>query len=317
MRRKMEEQINKIPIIIDTDPGCDDAVALMLALKHPLFDVKAITVTAGNHTLEKTTNNACQVCSYLDITNIPIAAGMGQPIIKNPVDYINDQIVLENLTFQDSLVQIDPRHAVNVIIDTLMKSEINITFVSIGPLTNLAMAIRLEPKIISKIKQIILIGGSFALGNITPAAEFNIYSDPEAAHIIFTSGRPIVMIGLAITEKVSINKEIIAKIGSVQNKAAALFLDLAEFLTKTSKKESDFGIDPLYDPAAIVYLIKPSLFKTKPMYVEIELKSELSYGRTHCDYYGVNNRPANADVVIDLDSEGFWEVIYETLKRYG
>lgn len=314
----MKNVNNKVPIILDTDPGCDDAVAIMLAAKHPLFDLKAITVVAGNHTLENTAQNALKVCSALGVDNVPVAAGMSQPIIRKQViaNHIHGETGLGNFDFDNLVIQIDPRNAVNLIIETLLNSDGDITFVAMGPLTNLAMAIRLEPKITPKIKQIVLIGGSYQLGNITPAAEFNIYADPEAAHIVFTCGRPIVMIGLSITEKVLATKEVMNKIASIDNKAAALLINVLDYYAKSNKQLYDYETSPLYDPAAIAYLINPSIFKTRRMYVEIELKSEQSYGRTHCDYYGTLNKSVNVEVVVDLDSEEFWEIVYETIKLY-
>lgn len=314
------EQINKkIPIILDTDPGCDDAVAIMLAIKYPLFDLKAITVVAGNQTLDKTAQNALKICSALGVNNIPVAAGMSQPLIRTQViaNHIHGETGLGDFDFDDIVIRLDPRHAVNLIIETLLNSDGDIIFVAMGPLINLGMAMRLEPRIIPKIKQIVLIGGSYQLGNITPAAEFNIYADPEAAHIVFTCGRPIVMIGLSITEKVLATKEVMNRMALIHNKAATLFINIVNFYTRKNKQLYGLEASPVYDPTAIAYLIDPVIFKTRPMYVEIELKSDQSYGRTHCDYYGTLNKPANVDVVVDLDSERFWEIVYETIKDYN
>ncbi len=315
----MNSITNKLPIILDCDPGCDDAVAITLATKHPLFDLRAITVTAGNHILEKTAQNALKVCSYLEIDNVPIAAGMSGPIIRKQViaDHIHGETGLGDIDFDEIRIQLDHRHAVTLIIEILSESNVDITFVATGPLSNLAMAMRLAPKIIPKIRQIVLIGGSYQLGNITPAAEFNIYADPEAAHIVFNSGRPIVMIGLSITDKVLFKKEVATRIASIDNKAATLFTKVMDFYTKSNKQIFGHEVSPLYDPAAITYLIDPAIFKTKLMNVEIELKSEQSYGRTHCDFYGTLGKPANAEVATDLDSDRYWEIVKETIGLYN
>lgn len=319
MRKNIDKNIEKIPVLLDTDPGCDDAVAIMLAIKHSLFDIKAITVVAGNQSLDKTTQNALKICSYLGVDNLLVAAGMSQPIIRNQIiaDHIHGETGLGNFDYRAPTIQLDPRHGVNLIIETLLNSEGDITFVALGPLTNLAMAMRLEPKIIPKIKQIVMIGGSYQLGNITPAAEFNIYADPEAAQIVISCGRPIVMIGLSITEKVMASKEVINRIAAIPNKAATLFMNVLGFYTKSNKQIYAFEASPVYDPAAIVYLINPAIFTIKPMYVEVELKSELSYGRTHCDYYGTLNKTANVQVVTDLDSEEFWETVSNVINLYS
>jgi ribosylpyrimidine nucleosidase len=315
----MDNITNIIPILLDTDPGCDDAVAIMLAALNPLIDLKAITVVAGNHTLENTFQNALKVCSALGIKNVPVAAGMSQPIVRKQViaKHVHGETGLGNFKFGGSLLRPDSRHAVNLIIETLLNSNGEIVYTALGPLTNLAMAMRLEPKIIPKIKKIVMIGGSYQLGNITPAAEFNIYADPEAAQIVISCGRPIVMIGLCITEKVLATKEIVKRITAIGNKSAAFWLEFVDFYTKSNKELYNYEAPPIFDPAAIIYLINPAIFKTKPMYVEVELKSESAYGRTHCDYYGSLNKPANVDVVIDLDSVGFWKIIDDTIKVYG
>lgn len=310
---------DKVPIVIDTDPGCDDAIAIMLATISPLFDIKAITTVAGNQTLDKTTLNALMICSSLEVNNVAIAAGMSQPLIRKQViaNHVHGETGLGNFDFKGPLLQLDLRHAVNLIIETFLNSDGGITFVALGPLTNLAVAMRLEPKIIPKIKRIVMIGGSYQLGNITPAAEFNIYADPEAAQIVISCGRPIVMIGLSITEKVVATKEVINRITVIPNKAAALFMNVLGFYAQSNKQLYAYEASPVYDPAAIVYLINPALFTTKSMYVEIELKSELSYGRTHCDYYGTLNKTANVEVVTDLDSVGFWEIVHNTIHLYS
>lgn len=315
----MEQITKKMPIIIDTDPGCDDAVAITVAAKQSCFDIKTLTVVAGNSALQKTARNALDTCSYLGLEDLTIAAGMSRPLVREQViaDQIHGETGLANLEFREPSVKLSPKHAVNLIVEVLLKSDEEVTFVALGPLTNLAMAIRLEPRVIPKIKRIVLIGGSYDFGNITPAAEFNIYADPEAAHIVFTCGRPIVMIGLSITERVLVTKEVMDKIGSINNKAALLFSQIMTFYNRKNRHFFHKEVSPLYDPAAIAYLINPSIFKTKLMHVEVELKSSQSYGRTHCDFYGTLNKPANAEVVTDLDADEFWKTIYESIRLYG
>lgn len=313
--------MEKIPIILDSDPGCDDALAIIIACRHPVIDLRALTVTMGNSTVENTVKNACQICTLLGVDNIPIAAGMAQPIIRQPYqgNYIFGELGLDQFEFDLSakkLVKPESRHAVNLIIDLLKNSNGEITFVATGPLSNLAMAMRMEPQIIPKIKQIVLIGGSYEQGNVTPAAEFNIYCDPEAAHIVFSCGRPIVMIGLAITKKVLATPEIITATKQIKNQTAKIAASIIEFFTHSNQMISNFESVPVYDPAAIVYLINPEIYKVKPMNVEIELKDEFEYGRTRCEPLESSKKPVNADVVIDLDFDKFWEEILQTLKGY-
>ena len=180
-----------VKIILDMDPGHDDAVAMMLAWAHPRIDLQAITVVAGNQTLEKTARNALNVATALGVTGVPVAAGMSGPMVRRQViaDDIHGITGLDGPSFGEPTVSLDSRHAVQLIIEILMSSSGDVTLVPTGPLSNIAMAMRLEPRIIEKIERIVLMGGSYQLGNITPAAEFNIFADPEAAHVVFSSGR--------------------------------------------------------------------------------------------------------------------------------
>lgn len=309
----------KLKVILDCDPGHDDAVAIMLAAKHPKIDLLAITTVAGNQTLEKTTKNALKVCSYLGITDVPIAAGMARPLVRDQIiaDNIHGETGLDGPVFGEPTLKVDTRHAVDLIIELLLNSEGDIHIVPTGPLTNIAMALRREPKILPKIKKIVLMGGSYQLGNVTPCAEFNIFADPEAAHIVFNCGRPIVMIGLDVTRKARVTKDVIEKMRGVNNKASKLFLELMEFFGKTQREVFGWDGPPLHDPVTIAYLIDPSLLKTKLMHTEIELRSTLCYGRTVCDYFGVTGKEPNVEVAVDIDTEKYWEIIRDTLEMYN
>lgn len=305
-------------IILDVDPGHDDAVAIMLAAKNPKIDLQAITVVAGNQTLEKTTRNTLNICSHLGI-NVPIAAGMDRPIVREQIiaNDIHGETGLDGPHFGEITVELDKRHAVDLIIDMLMESNGDINLVPTGPLTNIAMAIRKEPKIVDKIKRIVLMGGAYTIGNTTPSAEFNIFADPEAAHIVFSCGRPIVMMGLDLTRQALATKEVVGRIKTIGNKASKLFVDLMEFFAKTQHELFGWEAPPTHDPTTIAYLIDPSIIETKPMYVEIELGKSFSYGRTICDYYNVTGKKPNVEVATKLDFDKFWNLIYETLKLYS
>jgi|YelNatPaOPRAMG01_1025707.scaffolds.fasta_scaffold10988_6 ribosylpyrimidine nucleosidase len=308
----------KQKIILDVDPGHDDAAAIMLAAVAPNIDLLAITVVAGNQTLEKTSINALNVCSVAGISNIPVAAGMSRPLVREQViaANIHGETGLDGPHFGEPTVKLDKRHAVDLIIELLMRSEGDITLVPTGPLTNIAMAIRKEPRIVPKIKQIVLMGGAYQLGNYTPAAEFNIYADPEAAHIVFTCGRPITMMGLDLTRQALARQEEVARIRSIGNKASILFAELMEFFSKTQKEVFGWDAPPLHDPTTIAWLIDPTCIETKPMYVAIELRGEHTYGRTVCDYYGVTGKQPNAQVAIKLNYRKFWDIMYDTYKLY-
>ena len=307
-----------VKIILDMDPGHDDAVAMMLAWAHPRIDLRAITVVAGNQTLEKTTRNALNVATALGVTGVPVAAGMSGPMVRSQViaDDIHGVTGLDGPTFGDPTVPLDNRHAVQLIIEILMNSAGDITLVPTGPLSNIAMAMRMEPRIIEKIERIVLMGGSYQLGNITPAAEFNIFADPEAAHVVFSSGRPLVMMGLDLTRQAKVFPSVVERMREIGNPVSELFVELMEFFAKTQKEVFGWEGPPLHDPTTVAWLIDPTLIKTKPMAVEVELRGEHTYGRTCCDYFGMTRKAPNAEVALELDTERFWDLIHDTLKLY-
>ena len=304
-------------IILDVDPGHDDAVAIMLAAFNPDIDLLGITVVAGNQTVEKTFSNALKVCSHLGI-DVPVYKGMKGPIVRKQViaDDIHGETGLDGPHFDEVTKKGEEMHAVDYIIEKLMSSDEKITLVPTGPLSNIGMALRKEPRIKEKIEQIVLMGGAYQLGNVTPAAEFNIWADPEAAYIVFSSELPLVMMGLDLTRQALATKEVVEKIGSLNNKASQLFVDLMEFFAKTQHDVFGWSAPPVHDPTTVAYLIDPSCIETKPMYCKIELKSEDSYGRTLCDYFGILKTAPNTDVAVKLDFDKFWNIVYETLKLY-
>lgn len=309
--------MEKRKIILDCDPGHDDAVAIMLAGRHPALDLLGITVVAGNQTLEKTTRNALNVCQYLGI-DVPVCAGYGRPMVREQIiaANIHGESGLDGPVFDPLTKKLDERHAVDFLIETLLASDGDITLVPTGPLTNVAMAMRKEPKIIEKIKEIVLMGGSYQLGNVTPAAEFNIYADPEAAYVVFHSGRPIVMMGLDLTRQAMCYPSVVERMKKANTKASKLFGDLMAFFNKMQLKNFGWEGGPLHDPTCIAYLIDPSCIETKPMYTEIELRSELCYGRTVCDYFGVLNKEPNTEVALKLDVDKFWDIVEECIRLY-
>jgi ribosylpyrimidine nucleosidase len=328
-----------VKIIYDCDPGHDDAVAILMAAAHPSIELKAVTVVAGNQTLEKTAVNALNVCSASGrCKDVPVSAGMSRPIVRRQVTAgdIHGVSGLDGPTFGPPDISMDPRHAVDLMIEMLMASDGDITVVPTGPLTNVAMALRKEPRIAEKIERIVMMGGAYQLGNVTPSAEFNIYADPEAAHIVFTCGRPIVMMGLDITRKALATPDVIARVRSLGNPQAVLFAEMMEFFAKTQKEIFGWEGPPLHDPTTIAWLIDPNCITVKPMRVEIDLQGGLSYGRTCCDFFGVENSPdgpggvtfreqsvldrptgANALVAVDIDAARFWDIVYETFAIYG
>ena len=308
----------KRKIILDCDPGHDDAIAIMLAAKNENIDLLGITVVSGNQTIEKTTRNALNVCEYLGL-DVPVYEGCGQPMIRNKptvANDIHDESGLDGPTFAPLIKKKEDKHAVMYMIDTLLNSDGDITVVTTGPMTNLAMAMKLCPNIIPKIKEIVLMGGAYQLGNVTPAAEFNIFTDADAAHVVFTSGRRIVMAGLDVTRKVLCYPSIIERMSKHNNCASNLFVDLMTFFSKTQKEVYGWEGGPLHDPVTIAYLIDPTVLTLKEMYTEIDIRSEQSYGRTNCDYFNYLKKEPNSFVAIDIDVEKFWNIIEKGIEAY-
>lgn len=307
----------KQKIILDCDPGHDDAVAIMLAAANPGIELLGITVIAGNQTLGKTTRNACRVLQWIGREDIPVYPGCSRPIIRAPraAGDIHGDTGLDGPVFPELTKFPEDEHAVGFMIKTLMESDGDVIAVTTGPMTNLAMAMRMEPAITDKIKRIVLMGGAYANGNVTPAAEYNIWADAEAAYICFTSGRPITMIGLDVTRKVLCYPEIVERMAALNTPASRLFTDLMGHYCRTQKKVFGFDGGPLHDPVTIASIIDPELVTTKPMNAEVEIRSTSSYGRTNCDYFDYLGRPATADVGIDIDAERFWDIIEEELAR--
>lgn len=311
------KKMKKRKIIIDCDPGHDDAIAILMAANNPKLDLLGITIVAGNQTLEKTCRNGLNVCQALNI-KVPIYAGVPLPMVREQVVAANvhGETGLDGPVFGPLQIKAEDKHAISYIIETLMASDGDITLVPVGPLTNIAMAMRIEPRIISKIQEIVLMGGAYSIGNFTPSAEFNFYADPEAAHVVFTSGAPIVMMGLDLTNQTICTKDIIKRMEAIGNKASALFSDIMNFVLKSQKEA--FGLDggPLHDATCIAYLTEPSLFTVKSMYTEIDIKSELCYGRSVCDVLDVLKKPHNTKVGMNIDVDEFWNMVEKCIKNY-
>ena len=309
--------MEKTKIILDCDPGHDDAVAVLLAGSSEAIDLLGITVVAGNQTLEKTAKNALRVVQWLGL-DVPVYAGCGQPMIREKViaGDIHGESGLDGPVFPPLDRDVQPMHAVEYMIRTLLDSDGDITVVTTGPMTNLAMAMRVEPRIVEKIQRIVLMGGSYQNGNVTPAAEFNIFADADAAYVCFTSGRPITMVGLDVTRKVLCYPEIVERMAKVDNKASRLFVDLMGHFCKTQKEIFGWEGGPLHDPVTVAALIDPTLLTTKPMNAQIENRSVQSYGRTNCDFFGYLQLPATADVAIDIDVEKFWDIVEQGIRNY-
>jgi purine nucleosidase len=306
-------------IIIDTDPGQDDAVAILLALASPELEVIGITAVAGNVPLALTEKNARKICELAGRPDIKVYSGAVRPLMRQLVtaEEVHGKTGLDGPDLPEPTMQLQKQYAVDYLVETLMaEPEGTITLCPLGPLTNIALALIKEPKIASRIKQIVLMGGGyFEQGNVTPSAEFNIYVDPHAADVVLKSGVPIVMMPLDVTHKALTTRarvEAIRAIGTPVGEATAALLDFFE-----RYDEQKYGTDggPLHDPCVIAWLLKPELFSGRDCNVTVETMSELTMGATVVDWWGTTGRPKNAKVMRDIDADGFFGLLTERLAK--
>jgi pyrimidine-specific ribonucleoside hydrolase len=303
-------------VILDVDPGHDDAVAVMLACGAPALDLLAVTTVAGNVPLEKTTRNALRVLSLIGHTDVPVAAGASSPLYRplHTAEDIHGESGLDGPKIPDPSFEPDERTATDLIADTLREAPEPVTLLPTGPLTNVATFLREHPELKDRVAHISLMGGSIGLGNTTPAAEFNVYVDPEAAREVFESGLPITMSGLDVTHQAGAGpaeRENLRSLGRI----GAVVAELLEFFAGTYERVYGFGAPPLHDAVAVATVMELGLLQTRPMRVDVECESELTRGESVCDFYGVTGKPPNAEVGVELDREGFFDLLYRVLGR--
>lgn len=307
-------------IIIDTDPGQDDAAAIMLAFGSPEeIDVLGLTAVAGNVPLDLTSRNVRIVCELCGKTDAKVYAGAGKPVARPLItaEHVHGKTGLDGPELSEPVMALQDMHAVDFIIETLMREQPgSVTLCTLGPLTNIALALEKAPEIAPRIRELVMMGGGFFEGgNITPAAEFNIFVDPEAAGIVFRSGVPIVMMPLDVTHKVLTHKSRVQRIRDIGSRAAIALAEMLEFFERfdVEKYGSDGG--PLHDPTVIAYLLKPELFSGRDCNVEIEIASPLTVGMTVVDWWQVTGRKHNAKVMRSIDADGFFDLLTERLAR--
>jgi purine nucleosidase len=304
------------PVILDVDPGHDDAVAIMLACGAPELDLLAVTTVAGNVPLEKTTRNVLRVLSLTGHTGVPVAAGASSPLRRplHTAENIHGESGLDGPEIPDPSFEHDERSATELIADTVRGASEPVTIIPAGPLTNVATFLREHPELKGRVAHISLMGGSIGLGNTSPAAEFNIYVDPEAAREVFESGLPITMSGLDVTHQARAGPEERENLRSL-GPIGTVVAELLEFFAATYERVYGFGAPPLHDAVAVAKVMEPGVMKTRPMRVDVECESELTRGETVCDFYGVGGKPPNAEVGVELDRERFFNLLYEVLGR--
>jgi len=306
----------KIPCIMDCDPGHDDAIALILAYGSTKIDIRAVTTTAGNQTLEKTTNNALRIMTFLG-AGIPVAAGCAKPLFRDLIiaPEVHGESGLDGPDLPEPAFEAEPVHAVELMAETVRNCEEKITIVPTGALTNVALFLLTYPELKERIERISLMGGACWGGNWTAAAEFNILVDPEAARVVFESGIPITMSGLDVTHKAFITDEDRERFRQIGTKTAVMVAELLDFFAKFHDENFEFGGSPLHDPCAVAWLIAPEIFTGRDCHVDIETSGKLTTGSTVVDFYNVLKKEKNATVLFDIDREKFVELLAGHLEE--
>ncbi|MCL6271533.1 nucleoside hydrolase [Sansalvadorimonas sp. 2012CJ34-2] len=305
------------PIILDCDPGHDDAVAILMAVASPLIELRAVTTVAGNQTLDKVHYNALRVLTLAN-AQVPVAAGACTPLSKVLVTagYVHGESGIEGAELPKPAFAAETCSAVELIAKTVKESDGLITLVPTGPLTNIATFLLAYPDLKSRIKQIVLMGGG-QYGNITPSAEFNIFVDPDAAKIVFQSGIPIVMCGLDVTHKAYLTREDADHIRKL-NKVGETLGGFYDFYTGYyGQHNKQCPGAPMHDPCTIAWLIDPNLFTGRQCHVDVETHGQLTEGMTVVDFFGVTDKTANAEFIYDVDRQGFVDQLFELLKYYS
>ena len=306
------------PIILDVDPGHDDAVAILMAAASPAVTLLAVTCVAGNAPLARTQENARTVLTVAGVRGVPVAAGLDGPLARPLITAadVHGASGLDGPRMPVPEVELDPRHAVDLMIEVVMAATQPVTLVATGPLSNVAMALRRAPQLRERLVRIVVMGGSVAEGNTTPSAEFNIYVDPEAAQIVFSAGVPLLMVGLDVTHKALVGEPEKAAIRALGTPVATMVADLLDFFGHHHRERYGWDAVPLHDPCCVAEVIRPGLIRGRPMHVEIETAGRLTRGRTVCDVWGVTGQAPNVEVGLDIDRAGFLEVLMDCLRRY-
>ncbi|OKI02022.1 ribonucleoside hydrolase [Streptomyces sp. CB02923] len=307
-------------IILDCDPGHDDAIAMLLAYGNPDIDLVAVTTVVGNQTLEKVTRNALSVARIAGITGVPFAAGSPRPLVRTieNAPEIHGDTGLDGPDLPEPNFELDRRHAVDLIIDTVMAHEPGeITIVPTAGLTNIALAVRKEPRIAERVREVVLMGGGYHEGNWSAVAEFNIVIDPHAAHIVFNESWPVTMVGLDLTHQALATPEVTKKIADVGTKPAQFVLELLDFFRDAYRENQGFEYPPVHDPCAVAYVIDPDVMTVRKAPVDIELTGGLTMGMTVTDFRWPIPEDCRTQVAVKLDHERFWNLVVDALQRIG
>ena len=304
-------------IILDCDPGHDDAIAMILAAGNPAIDLLGITTVGGNQTLSKVTHNTLSVARVARMSGVPVHAGCARPLVREVevAEGIHGDSGLDGVELPEPISQVGSRHAVDYIIDTIMEHEPGtVTLVPTGPLTNIALAVRKEPRIAERVQEVVLMGGGYHTGNWSATAEFNIIVDPEAAHIVFNEKWPLTMVGLDLTHQALATPEVEEKIKAIGSECSEFVLGLFAFFRKAYKEAQGFEHPPVHDPCTVAYLIDPSIVTTQKVPLDVELHGELTLGMTVADFRAPAPEGCTTQVAVDLDHERFWNLVIQAIE---
>jgi len=300
------------PVLLDCDPGHDDAIAMLLALGSDELDVRGITTVAGNQTLEKTTANAIRVLELAGRAEIPVAAGAGRPLVREPrvAAEVHGETGLDGPDLPPPEAEPSPQHAVDFLAERIEGA----TLVATGPLTNVALLLARHPEAVPE--RIVLMGGAIAEGNVTPAAEFNIWADPEAAHRVFTSGLDVTMVGLDVTHQALVTSTHAEQLGQ-SGRIGTVVAELLEFYGGFHRTVYGWDGSPIHDAVAVAHVIDPTLLELEHVNVRVDCQSELCRGRTVADIWRRTGLEPNANVAVGIDSERFVDLLLQRLARLG
>jgi inosine-uridine nucleoside N-ribohydrolase len=306
------------PIVIDCDPGHDDAIALLLALGSPEVELLGVTTVSGNQTLDKTTANAIRVLEFVGRGDVPVAAGADRPLVRERfvAAYVHGDSGLDGPALPPPEKAPEADHAVDFLADRILGSPEPVTLVPVGPLTNVGLLLARYPEVSRNLREVVVMGGAIAEGNVTPAAEFNVWADPEAAWRVFRSGLDLTMIGLDVTHKALLGPAHGERLRSA-GRAGTLVAELLEFFNVYHRETYGFDGSPIHDAVAVAQVVRPGIVETLERNVEIETESELCRGRTVVDLWRRTDREPNAKVGVDIDADGFLELLIERVASLG
>jgi purine nucleosidase len=305
-------------IILDCDPGHDDAIALLLAHGSPGIELLAVTTVAGNQTLDKVTRNALAVAQVGGITGVPFAAGCARPLLRAPrvAGDIHGESGLDGPVLPEPQTTLDPRHAVDLIVDTVLAHPPGtVTLVPVGPLTNIALAVRREPRIVERVAEVVLMGGAYGVGNVTAVSEFNIACDPEAAQIVFRQPWPLTMVGLDLTHQALATPEVVARIAALDTAPGRFVAELLAFFGASYASVHGFAAPPVHDPCAVAFVIDPDVLTTRRAPLDVELHGTLTAGMTVADLRASEPADCHTRVAVTLDRDRFWDLVVDALAR--